>query len=293
MIVEPWTIDGSGGEPIRGDAHPPTRAPARAAALIVHGFKGYKDYGFIPLLARELAGDSPLAVHRFNLSHAGVGADPSTFERPDLFERDTWRTQADDIRTVMTAAYEGRLPHTPPGLPIVLIGHSRGGTACILCAGRAFRDDEPVKPSMVVTVSAPEAADTMSDDQRALLLDRGWIDSPSSRTGQQLRVGRDWLQQQIDHPDDHDVQAMRARIGCPMVAVLGQEDDVVPADDAVQLVSRHENVIPVVIEGADHVWNTPNPADPAAPLSEQLRTLLDAVRMHLALSGVLAPASAS
>ena len=289
MIVEPWAIEGSAGEVVRGDAHPATHHPARAVALIVHGFKGYKDYGFIPILARELAGGSPVVAHRFNVSHSGLGDDPATFQRPDLFERDTWARQTHDIRAVMRAAHEGALPHTPPGLPIVLIGHSRGGTACVLCAGRAFRDDEPVKPAMVVTISAPERANTMGEDQRALLLDRGWIESPSARTGQALRVGRAWLQEQLDHPEDHDVPAMRGAIKCPMIAVLAQNDDVVPLEEALPEISRHDLAAPVVVEGADHVWNTPNPADPDGPIAEPLRTMIDAVRMHIAVGGVFAP----
>ena len=95
--VESWTIDGSDGEPIRGDVHAASIAPPRGVFLIAHGFKGYKDYGMFPVLAREFAAAGFIA-HRFNFSHSGMTNNIATFERPDLFEKDTWNRQVYDFR---------------------------------------------------------------------------------------------------------------------------------------------------------------------------------------------------
>ena len=47
-----FTIDSREGLPIRGDLDAPDEA--RALVVIVHGFKGFKDWGFFPWLADHL-----------------------------------------------------------------------------------------------------------------------------------------------------------------------------------------------------------------------------------------------
>ena len=89
--AQQWTIRGAARQPIIGDAHLPQGEP-RGAVLIAHGFKGYKDYGMFPRIAAELSGRG-LIAHRFNFSHSGMTARTETFERPDLFERDTPRPE--------------------------------------------------------------------------------------------------------------------------------------------------------------------------------------------------------
>ncbi|TVQ32156.1 MAG: alpha/beta hydrolase [Phycisphaeraceae bacterium] len=275
MMSTPWTIDGAEGRPIRGDAHAPLapHAPPRAVVLLAHGFKGYKDYGFIPALAQMLAAALPVVVHRFNFSHSGVGEDPSTFEHPELFERDTWNKQAHDIAAVMDAAHAGRLPKTPPRLPIILIGHSRGGVSCLLAAGRRFRDAAQPTPRAIITIAAPATAAGLSEDECEQLLERGFIETKSARTGQTLRIGAAWLREQYAAPEDHDVEALCARIDSPVLAIHGAMDPTVPPPSARVIERACPRGRSLLIDGADHVFNTPNPADPDATPSPQLATL--------------------
>ncbi len=60
----------SGGEPAPG-------------VLIVHGFKGFKDWGMFPLMAERLA-EAGFAACRFNLSGSGIGEDGETFSATSI-----------------------------------------------------------------------------------------------------------------------------------------------------------------------------------------------------------------
>lgn len=266
-----WSLPGADGETVycstdhRDDGDTPL-----LAILIAHGFKGYKDYGFIPVLSRALAADPPVVVHRFNFSHSGMTNDTATFARPDLFERDTWNKQVADLDALIDRVSSGEAPATPAGTPFALAGHSRGGVSCLLCAGRRARDNAAPTPVAVVTLAAPDRCCSMSDDAKTSLRKSGFIDSPSSRTGQSLRVGRIRLDEQDADPDGHDLEALCAMITCPVLAVHGEQDPTVPATSATTIARscrRGENYL---IAGADHVFNTPNPADIAAPMSAPL-----------------------
>ncbi|MHC4947495.1 MAG: alpha/beta hydrolase [Planctomycetota bacterium] len=272
--VTAWSIEGSRGETILGNTHEPAGTPA-GVVLVAHGFKGYKDYGMFPRIARELAA-AGLVAHRFNFSHSGMTEAVETFARPDLFERDTWNRQVEDLDALAVALAAGRLEGQ--GLPCVLLGHSRGGVSVLLAAGRWASSPSRPSPAGVITVAAPATCNTLTPEQEVELLREGSLESPSSRTGQALRVGADFLREQQADPAGHDLTALVRRITCPLLVVHGRDDPTVPAESA-DAIGRAAGALAetLVINGADHVFNTPNPfPDDAAP-SPQLAEMLDAV----------------
>lgn len=265
--IESWTIPGADGEPIYGDAHIPKGVP-RGIIIIAHGFKGYKDYGMFPRIAGELAGRG-FVTHRFNFSHSGMTNKIDTFERTDLFEKDTFNKQVFDLRRVIEES-------APGGLPFVLFGHSRGGIATLLTAGRFANDDRFPQPAGIVTAASPAHANNLDDAQQKLMLKQGFIASPSSRTGQELRVGRAWLEEQLNDPAGHDVLAMVKRIKCPMSFIHGTDDSSVPVGDVDLLgEAAGANGRVVKIAGGDHVFNVKNPLERDQASSAQLQTLID------------------
>jgi len=276
-----WTITGAEGETIRGSAHPCAAEEPRACILVAHGFKGYKDYGFIPPLTATLAGSLPCVAHRFNFSHSGIDEDPSKFGRPDLFEKDTFGKQIADLGACIDAAVAGELPETPKDLPVVLIGHSRGGVTCLLTAGDRFVEDLPNKPACVITMATPSRANTLGEEERDQLREQGHYETVSSRTGQTLRVGKQWLQEQLDDPYTYDVLAACTAIQCPVLAVHGEADStVLPGDASIIADTCPDGEAYLVFEG-DHVFNTPNPHDPHAPHSPQLTELIGVVSSYI------------
>lgn len=274
--ITDWMTEGSDGEPIEVSTTRATMTP-RAHAVIVHGFLGYKDYGMLPRLGERLA-EAGLMAHRINLSHAGVRGDPSTFSRPDLFERDTWRKQAFDIGAVLDAICAGQGPagDSPRTLEIALIGHSRGGVSCLLAAAERLESGRWPKPARVVTLAAPSTCCSWDQATRRRVLEDGFHEVRSSRTGQTLRVGRSWLQEQLDDPGWHDLPGRIGAIGCPVLVMHGAEDPTVPVSSAGEIAGAiGANAEPVVIAGGDHVFNTPNPLPPGEPESPQLLEVIE------------------
>lgn len=282
MSVHDWSIPGADGEPILGTTHIPPSTP-HGVIIIAHGFKGYKDYGMFPRIASRLA-DAGLIVIRFNFSHSGMTNRIETFEKPELFERDTWNKQVFDLRAVILAASGtgpsaggGVLPERVASVPIVLFGHSRGGVAAMLTAGRHGADPDFPKLAAVITAAAPDTCNSLSEEDLQRLLDEGFIDSPSSRTGQTLRVGSAFLREQRADPENHDVLAMASRISCPLLVIHGEDDATVSPSAAHRIAeAAGENARILLIADADHVFNTPNPLDEQES-SSQLGELIDAM----------------
>ena len=274
--VKDWTIGGAEGEPILGNTHLPSATP-RGVVLIAHGFKGYKDYGMFPRIAETMAEQGYLA-HRFNFSHSGMSNSIETFERADLFERDTWNKQVHDYRCVIAALADGTL--AGGDLPFVMFGHSRGGATALLTAGRHVGDVSLPPVAGIVVAATPSRLSNLTAAQEQALLTEGFLVSPSSRTGQALRIGRAFLQEQRDDPDGHNLLTQVGRITAPVLLVHGDADPTVPSICAQQLADAiGASARVAIVPGGDHVFNTTNPLLPDAKASPQLAQLLDGLTL--------------
>lgn len=265
--ITSWELTNAQGLAILGDTYTPTFTPTapttslpKACVILLHGFMGYKNYGFIPVLAERLASRGVL-VHTFNFACSGMSNETETFARPDLFEQDTWNGQVGDVRGVVGAVRSGELPGQ--GLPLWLIGHSRGGETSILAAGRHnSADTHPLGIAGVVAINAPADCNRLSDGALSQMLGQGYLEVRSGRTGQTLRLGRGWLDEQSKDPDGHNLERMAARIDGPLLVLQGDADDTVPISDA-ERIAAAAGTSPVILEHGTHVLNVPNPATEA------------------------------
>ena len=246
----------------------------RGTLLIAHGFKGYKDYGMFPRLSR-VAAEAGWGAVRFNFAHSGMTRNNETFERPDLFALDTWNGQVRDLVHLVAAVRRGELTTVTPEAPILLLGHSRGGLASILAAGRGLQVEG------VVSVSAPADPCRLSEAHRRQLEEGRGVEVRSDRTGQTLLVGPPFLHEIQSDRSGHDVPAMARAMSVPLVVVHGLEDATVDVADA-RVLATHAGVDPILIEGGNHVMNVVNPHEASAPSSPQLAAveavLLDQLR---------------
>jgi predicted alpha/beta-hydrolase family hydrolase len=265
-----WTVPSHDGRVILGTTHEPAAGPVQGQVLIAHGFKGYKDYGFIPWLAETLA-KSGLAAHRFNFSCCGMDHGHGEFDI-QAFRRDTWNTQVEDVLCLIRAAHLGQLPGGSG--PIVLAGHSRGGVASLLAAGRHAGSGRLEGLRGILSMASPDRCLSMDAAMQAKLLSEGTISSPSSRTSQVLQIGRAFLEEQLTDPSGHDLLLQTGRVDLPICVVHGTADDAVAIESAMSISEAAAGSCRVHrIEDANHVFNTPNPFSQDATPSEALSRL--------------------
>lgn len=261
--------------PIHCDVERPNGAPL-GTLLIAHGFMGYKEYGMFPYLAQCAIGCGWTAI-RFNFSHSGMTRTIATFEREDLFEKDTWDKQVVDLERLVGAVRTGELPHVDPTKPIVLLGHSRGGMAAILFAGRGG----DVERVFTVAAGTDPLPVVLSDEAaRTRLRAEGHVTATSSRTGQDLRIGREFIDSIEANPAAHDIPAMARSLGDRLMIVHGEADPTVDVASA-RLLGEASGTTPAVVPGADHVFNVRNPfpfdGQPSAQLAELADLLVEAL----------------
>jgi uncharacterized protein len=252
--------------PILIDIRGGGRATSRPAVLVLHGFKGFKDWGMFPPLSERLAQAGFTAVS-VNLSGSGVD-DAGEFSLPDRFAHNTFSAELEDCGRVIEALTRGELGVPPPST-LGLLGHSRGGGIAILQTAR----DPRVRA--LVTWSAISRVERWPADQRTLWRETGHTEIRNARTGQVLPLCTDVLDDIEQNADSLDIEAAAARIAVPWLIIHGAEDESVGFSEAESLKEassrKKTRLLPIGrgghTFGATHPWRSTTP---------QLETVFDA-----------------
>lgn len=241
------------GQPsVRGDVRVLTGTRPASAVVVCHGFKGFREWGFFPPLARALAVRGHAAV-TFDFSRNGVGADGVDFSALELFAEQTHSRNVDEIRMVTQALMGGELlPHAPSR--VGLLGHSRGGGEAVL----ATSEDPHV--DALVTWAAIGSVHRWTPEQTAAWERGERVEVQNQRTGQAMPVGPAYWRDLVEHPDRLDVRAAAAEVAVPWLIVHGERDTSVSPDDARALFdAAGENAELFLIEDADHTFGAAHP----------------------------------
>lgn len=233
---------------------------ARPAVIIVHGFKGFKDWGMFPPFASRAAKAGFTAVS-FNMSGSGVDND-GNFTLVDRFVRNTYSAELSDLATVANALASGRLG-VPNPASISLVGHSRGGGVAILHAARDPRI------SALVTWAAIGTVERWSETEKAAWRESGHLDIQNARTGQIFPLETAVLDDMEQHRESLDIPAAASRIQIPWLIIHGTEDESVPVSDA-ELLKRssgRESTELMLVEGAGHTFGAVHPWRGAGPVT--------------------------
>jgi dienelactone hydrolase len=228
------------------------RTHPRPAVLVLHGFKGFKDWGMFPPLAERLARAGFTAVS-FNLSGSGVD-DEGEFTFPDQFARATYTGDLGDVSHVLDAVSSGKLG-CPAPTSIGFIGHSRGGGLGVLAAA-----GDP-RIAALVTWGAISHVHRFPPEEVAAWRARGQIDIENSRTGQVLPMLTDLLDDVAANGSDTlDIQAAARRLAAPWLIVHGALDPTVPVAEAHALKAAAGSGAELMeIAGAGHTFGAVHP----------------------------------
>jgi uncharacterized protein len=255
-----------GGPPLRGDLRVRAGAEPTSAVVICHGFKGFREWGFFPALAKAAAAAGHAAVG-IDFSRNGVGADGVDFSALDLFRENTLSRDVDEIRATLDVLTTRRLlPRVP--VRIGLFGHSRGGGEAVIAAAEDARVDALVTWAAVATFQRwqPEQVDAWRRGEA--------VEIENARTGQQMPIGPTYWRDLEENADRLDVEAAAARVRAPWLIVHGDADASVAVGDAHRLFdAAPESAELLVVEGADHTFGARHPYAGATP---ELRTATDA-----------------
>ncbi|MGA7838918.1 MAG: alpha/beta fold hydrolase [Ignavibacteriaceae bacterium] len=222
--------------------------------ILVHGFKGFKDWGFGPFIGKFLS-DKGFFVLTFNFSHNGIGDNPIEFTELDKFAKNTFSLEIEELSQLIDAYLNGFFGKTE-NRKIGLIGHSRGGAISILTAKQKSEIDA------LAVWSSVSKFDRYSDRQKENWRKKGAFEVMNSRTKQVMRLNISLLDDLEKHKNDLlNIEKGIKELNRPFLIVHGEQDLAVPLKEGEKLYewSNKELTKFVKIPAAGHTFDVAHP----------------------------------
>lgn len=232
--------------------------------LFLHGFKGFKDWGPFDAMASAFASEGFIFA-KMNFSHNGTTPEhPTEFVDLQAFANNNFCIELDDAGAALDF-----LLSSPPGFPqdeldkrqLYIMGHSRGGTSALLKAA----EDSRLK-AVAAWASPNNLSAWHSPEEIEYWAKTGTIYVLNSRTGQQMPMHFQIVENYRGNRDRLDVPAAVRRLKVPVLALHGSADASVPSRSSAEMKSWNAGVRLEIIEGADHTFGATNPwKEPSLP----------------------------
>jgi pimeloyl-ACP methyl ester carboxylesterase len=196
--------------------------------VFVHGFKGFKDWGFWPHMG-DYFGERGYAVVSFNFSHNGVGESLTEFDELDRFAANTFSREVREVREIVNACREGFFGDIGDQ-KTALLGHSRGGGISLAAARQS--------PEIAAVALWSSVADfnRYSDRQKDKWRKVGYFEVVNQRTSQVMRLNSTLLEDLEENKDDLlSIERAVRDLKRPLFIAHGEQDVSVAVADGEKL----------------------------------------------------------
>lgn len=223
--------------------------------IFVHGFKGFKDWGFGPYLADYFSSNGFFVI-TFNFSLNGVGESLTEFDELDKFAKNSFSREVEELNFIINAYRNGFFGEVEHDNKTGLLGHSRGGADAILCGS----SNNYV--SAVATWSAVAELDRYTDRQKKEWKEKGYFEILNSRTNQMMRMDYSFLKDiEENSKSSLNLEKAVSNINKPFFIAHGEQDVAVPVEEAETIYnwSDQSKTELFIIHNTGHTFNVQHP----------------------------------
>ena len=258
IILNNLKIDGSRKRPIMLDVFYNATGRPKPLVIFCHGFKGFKDWGHFNLIAKTFA-EAGFVFCKFNFSYNG-GTEEQVIDFPDLeaFGQNNISTELNDLGVLIDAWQIDNqfIPDTEVDREhLTIIGHSRGGGSSIL------KTAEDPRVKQLITLASIGQIGRLFENPAFLekWKEEGVIYIPNGRTLQQMPMYFQYYEDFVKNKERLDIPKAAASIKVPWLIVHGDDDNVVPIQDARNLNELNPKSELLIIENGDHTFGGKHP----------------------------------
>jgi pimeloyl-ACP methyl ester carboxylesterase len=269
MIKHYFEISNNLNGLIKGDLRIPFLDIPASVVIFSHGFKGFRNWSFIPYISDKFAENGFISVN-YDFSLNGIDDDEKQIYNDDIFRKNTVSTEINDLKTLITHLinYEGifeSLNNLWNG-DIFLVGHSLGGAVSILTAPYF---NQVKKISLWASVSK---LDRNTQRQKDVWKEKGYTDIVINSTGQKLHLDFTYIEDKDNVLGVGAIMNTMRELPIPVQIIHPLIDMTVNIKEAYELKSTEsDNRIRdlIVIERAGHIFNCRHPFKETNPALEK------------------------
>ncbi len=217
----------SNGESLQVSLFRKNEAFEKNTLIFVHGFKGFKDWGFFPYSALYFA-DRGFNCFTFNFSHNGIGDIKDEFTRLDKFAKNTVSRDVYELKELVSGIKNGFFGKEFIGGKLGIIGHSRGGATVAALHNLV----EPGFSAAALWASVAKL-NRYSERQKEEWKKAGYFEILNTRTNQVMRLNAELLYDIEENSDALlNIEKGIKNIKCPLFIAHGGQDLTVPIEEA-------------------------------------------------------------
>jgi pimeloyl-ACP methyl ester carboxylesterase len=249
-------LPGKHNKPILVDVFYKETKQPKAVVIFCHGYKGFKDWGAWDLMAKTFA-NAGLFFVKFNFSYNGGTVDePIDFPDLEAFGNNNYTKELDDLETVIDWVSNSNNFSSEVDLKqLSLIGHSRAGGIVTIKA------EEDRRVSKVITLAGVSDFGSRSATSGDLELWKkdGVKYALNGRTKQKMPHYIQFYENFIENEERLTIKRAIENLVIPHLIIHGDNDSSISADEAKIQHQWNPKSELVIIENADHVFNTSHP----------------------------------
>jgi dipeptidyl aminopeptidase/acylaminoacyl peptidase len=226
----------------------------KPCVVYVHGFKGFKDWGFVPYLG-DYFSQNGFFVITFNFSHNGVGSSLFEFDELEKFAKNTISREIEELSLVVNS-YKNTIFTSNVSEKVGILGHSRGGGVSLITASRKN------EISAVAVWASISKFDRYSRKQISSWKKEGFIEVLNSRTYQVMKLGIELL----DDIQTHklallNIEKAVRKLDKPLFIAHGDQDASVPFVEAEEIYNWANKELTTFLEipAAGHTFDVVHP----------------------------------
>ncbi len=240
-----------------GDVRYVSNGEAKPIVLFIHGFKGFKDWGYFDLMA-DYCASRGFVFAKINLSHNGTTPEaPLDFADLEAFGQNNYTTELNDIGQAIDYltgdACVVPVEERDAGV-LTLMGHSRGGGISIVKSAEDSRVKKLVTWASVAALTSVIPMDILPQWKQS-----GVHYIFNSRTKQEMPLYYQIVEDYLANEQRLSVTSAEKRLTIPHLIVHGTEDETVPYQAATTLRNENPKATLVTVEGANHVFGGGHP----------------------------------
>jgi pimeloyl-ACP methyl ester carboxylesterase len=247
-------FDSPSGKKVVADLRSVDDDRSKPIILVLHGFKGFKDWGFFPFVCTELARRGAISICiNFSLNGYNIGSDIVEF--PDDFARNTISLELQEIQLTVRKILDNTFAPLPNwNGKIFLLGHSRGGGVALLAAAR-----ERDYIQKVVVWNSVGTFERFTDRQKKLWRESGTFQVENSRTHQTLGMNLDFLLDIESYSEEFSLLKAATILDNRLLIIHGEQDMTVPMREAKRLAEQAEHIQLQIIPATGHTFGISHP----------------------------------
>lgn len=261
-----FLIDTMSGNKIELDVYSGDKSIPKPVVVFVHGFKGFKDWGFFPSAAGFFEEQGYHSIV-FNFSHNGITSGNDIFNELEKFEKNTLSLEVDELKEISLRVISNEFCNFNGEL--FIIGHSRGGAVTLLASPE-------IKNLSALSVWASISyVDRYTDRQKKEWKQKGCLSFLNTRTGQEMKLDYSFLEDILINKNDKlSVESRVRMLDLPILTIHGEIDLTVPVKDAGNIYSYCKNPSSefFIVPKAGHTFNM---VHPPGDITEQFNEVLN------------------